>query len=308
MNINIYKDFERYLFTRELSESTVKNYCRVARLIEEFIQKTYRLSYANNLQDIKGYMVSNWATSIMNLKITTRALYIISANVFLKFLYSMQYVSFDLSSALPPVPNIERHIKLHPDEIQPKTGYTPDEIQHMFYRTNPNTLSGTRTRALIALLVTTGLRVSEAVSLNVSDPFDSSGFMMVARKGTHGNKVKVPIPKDTHQFLREYIAKRIAAGLSAEPGDPLFVTSKGRRMNRNEIYRSLRTVQNRNGSHTGVHTFRHTALTHIAKNADPIVSRDVAGQKSINVTNRYLHSTDAEMQQAVESLATMLPR
>lgn len=308
MNINIYKDFERYLFTRELSETTVGNYCRIARLIEEFIQKTYQLSYAENLQDIKGYMISNWATSIMGLKVTTRAVYLVSAHTFLNFLYTMQYIPFDLSSALPPLPNIEKHKKLHPEECQPKQGYTPEEIQRMFYRINPHTLSGLRTQALLALLITTGLRVSEAISLNVSDPFDKSGFMLVARKGTHGAKVKVPIPKDTHQFLLDYIRKRISCGLSAEPGDPLFVTSNGRRMSRTEVYKSLRTIQKRSGCHTGVHTYRHTALTQIAKNADPVVSRDVAGQKSITVTNRYLHSTDDEMLSAVNSLASMLPQ
>lgn len=307
MKLNIYKDFERYLFTKELSETTVTNYCRIAKLVEDYIHKNYGLTYDENLEEIKGYMLSNWATSIMDLKVTTRASYIISANVFLKFLYTMQYVSFDLSSALPPVPNIERHKRLHPDDIQPKQGYTPEEIDRMFRSINSNTINGCRTRAIIALLVTTGLRVSELLSLNVSDPFDPSGFMMVARKGTHGNKVKVSIPKDTLKYLREYIAMRINRKISTEPNDPLFVTKNGRRMSRFEIYRTLKTVQLDVGTHTGVHTYRHTALTQIAKTSDPVVARDVAGQKSLTVTNRYLHSTDEEMKEATDLLTSLLP-
>lgn len=306
MKLNIYKDFERYLFTKELAESTVLHYCRVARLIEEYVSKNYGYTYDEGLDEIKGYMISNWATSIMDLKVASRASYIISANVFLKFLYSMQYISFDLSSALPPVPNIEKHIRLHPDENQPKQGYSPEEVEKMFAHIDATTLSGCRTRAIIALLVTTGLRVSELLSLNVSDPFDPSGFMLVARKGTHGNKVKVAIPKETLKYLRKYIAMRINRNLPTEPGDPLFITKNGRRMNRTEVHRSLRTVQNRIGVHTGVHTFRHTALTQIAKNSDPVVARDIAGQKSINITNRYLHSTDAEMKEATEMLTALL--
>lgn len=306
MKLNIYKDFERYLFTKELSENTILRYSRVARFIEDYIKSNYGLNYEDNLAEIKGYMVSNWATSIMELKVTTRALYIVSANIFLKFLYSMQYVTFDLSSALPPIPNIERHKKLHPEENKPKQGYTAEEIERMFKSINPSTINGRRTRAIIALLLTTGLRVSELASLNVSDPFDSSGFMMVARKGTHGNKVKVPIPKGTLKYLKDYIAMRISRGLGAEPNDPLFVTCNGRRLNRTEIYKSLKTVQMNSGTHTGVHTYRHTALTQIAKNADPVIARDVAGQKSINITNRYLHSTDAEMKEATEMLTALL--
>ena len=306
MKLNVYKDFERYLFTKDLAETTVTNYCRTARLIEEYIRSNYGLNYDENLQDIKGYMISNWATSIMDLKVTTRAVYILNANTFLKFLYSMQYVSFDLSSALPPVPNVEKYKKLHPNEVIPKQGYTPQEIDSMFRSINPNTLNRCRTRAIIAMLVTTGLRVTELISLNVSDPFDSSGFMMVARKGTHGAKVKVAIPKETLKYIREYIASRISHGISAEPDDPLFVTKNGRRMDRHEVHKSLKTVQLNVGTHTGVHTYRHTALTQISKSSSPAVARDVAGQKSITVTNRYLHSTDDEIKEATDALVALL--
>lgn len=306
MQIDIYKDFERYLFTQDLSENTVTNYCRVAKLMDRYIQQNYSLQFCSDAESIKGYMVSNWATSIMNLKVTTRSFYIISANVFLKFLYRMQYISFDLSSALPPAPNVEKYKNLHPDAIKPKEGYSPDEISAMFSNI-PNTLNGRRTRAIIALLLTTGLRVSELTSLNVSDPFDPSGFMLVARKGTHGNKVKVSIPSDTLNYLREYIVMRIKAGIGAEPNDPLFVTNKARRMSRFEVYKALKTVQKKVDAHTGVHTYRHTALTQIAKNSDPIIARDVAGQKSISVTNRYLHSTEDEIKQATDSLTSLLP-
>lgn len=304
--MNIYKDFERYLYTRELAEGTVRTYCRVAKHIEDYIAANYGLHYADALDQIKGYMISNWATSIMELKVSTRNNYIISANVFLKFLYAMQYVSFDLASALPPAPNIEKHRRLHPDENSVKSGYSMQEISAMFENLNPSSFSGSRARALIALLVTTGLRVSEAASLNVSDPFDPSGFMLVARKGTHGNKVKVPIPQETLAYLQDYLEIRRSCGIATEPDSPLFVTKAGRRMIRGEIYKALKTVQQRVGAHTGVHTYRHTALTQIAKSADPVVARDVAGQKSIEVTNRYLHSTDQELKDAASALTALL--
>lgn len=304
--MNIYKDFERYLYTRELAENTVHNYCRIAKHIEDYIAANYGISFADDIDQIKGYMISNWATSIMGLKVATRNNYIISANVFLRFLYTMQYVAFDLSTALPPAPNIEKHMRLHPEEKTEKTGYSTEEISAMFANIDPSSYSGSRTRALIALLVTTGLRASEAASLNVSDVLDASGFMRVARKGTHGNKVKVPIPNETVCYLRDYLRIRGSCGIETKPDTPLFVTKAGRRMTRVEIYKSLRTVQQRSGTHTGVHTYRHTALTQIAKSADPVVARDVAGQKSIDVTNRYLHSTDQEMLDAASALTALL--
>lgn len=308
MNINIYKDFERFLFTRELAEQTVSVYCGVAKLMEKYFVENYGLTYRNNLDSIKGYMVSNWATSIMSLKITTRKLYINAAYIFLRFLYSMQYVSFDLSAALPPIPNVNRYKAIHPDESTEKIGYTQEEIKAMMQAFPNNTFIGVRNRAIIATLTTTGLRVSELVSLNVSDPYTASdGFMRVARKGTHGNKMKVPLPANIMTYLNAYMALRREKGLPCDEDSPLFVTSAGKRLNRHRIYEAISIIQKKVGCHTGIHTFRHTALTHIAKNADPIVSRDVAGQKSIVITNQYLHSTDEEMQNAVNSLVELLP-
>ena len=307
MKIDIYKDFQRYLFTNDLSESTVDSYVRIARIIENYLSENFDVNYREKLDSIKGYMISHWASSIMDKKVATRALYITIANCFFRFLYNMQYIAFDLASALPPVPNIEKHHKIHPEEYQPKQGYTQQEIERMMSIPDPKTFNGARNIAIMAMLIGTGLRVSELASLNVGDPFDKSGFMMVARKGTHGNKVKVAMPEGVQAFLSPYLSIRKTRNFSCEPGDPLFISNRGKRMDRSRIYEAVSEIQKKAGCHTGVHTYRHTALTHIAKHADPVVSRDVAGQKSISITNRYLHSTDEEMLQAVNSLSDLLP-
>lgn len=307
MKLDIFKDFERYLYTKELSQSTVGTYIYHASLIDKFLRSNYGIELEfESLPLLKGYMVSNWASSISQLSVATRSLYITSANIFFRYLHAMQYVDFDLSTALPPPPNIEKYKKLHPEEHHEKRGYSNQELKIMLEALNPNTFTGSRTKAIIVLLVSTGLRVSELASLNVGDILENDGFIYVARKGTHGAKVKVPLPKAVIDPVLEFLTKRENHGCRADMNDPLFITSSNRRMTRVEIYRCLAKVQKDVGVHTGVHTFRHTALSHIAKTADPVVARDVAGQKSISVTNRYLHSSDEEMLAAVEKLAELL--
>lgn len=307
MELNVLRDFERYLFTRDLSPGTVHTYIRVARLMEAYFLEHYHLSFdPDALHLLRGYMVSNWATSIMEHKISTRILYLQTARTFLRYLYTMQYVDFDLSSALPPVPNAKRHEQIHPESVNPKRNYTHEEIQQMLHLVPPNSLRNACIRAIIATLITTGLRVSELISLTVGDSKAENGFVMVARKGTHGNKVSVPFPSVLQSYLQDYFRFRTEKGFECEDSDPLFVSVRGNPLTRIAVYGLLSSIQKKADCPTGVHTFRHTALTQLAKDADPIVSRDVAGQKSIAITNRYLHSTQQEMLDAAEKLSVLL--
>lgn len=302
--INLMRDFQRYLFTKELSERTVKIYCTVAGYLEDYLRGEYEITFADgDFQKIKGYMISGWATSIMDKKITTRALYITAQNVFLKYMYNMQYVDFDLSAALPPIPNIQKYNRLHPETITEKRDYSPDEIMQMMDSLNEDKFIGARNRAMIATLVMTGLRSSEMASMNISDM--TPGFAKIARKGTHGNKVDVAIPTEVMPYIQSWLEVRKKRGLSAEPDDPLFISWNGNRLTYKLIHGTLSSIQKKLNLPTGVHTFRHTALTNIAKSANPAVARDVAGQKSIAVTNRYLHSTPEEKLEAVSKLSQL---
>lgn len=306
--VDIFDDFTRWMRTRDLSPGSIECYQRVAHLLARFVECNYGQKFTiNDLASIKGYMVSNWASSISDLKVATRYHYIVAARIFLGFLYAMQYTAFDLRQALPEPPDIDAYNRLHPDTYSPKRDYTPSEISAMLNSVNPNCLNGARTTAIICLLVTTGLRVSELASLNVGDLRHCTGTFSVPRKGTHGLKVPVNVPMEILPCVKRYVQYR-ENGSAAVPDDaPLFSTRTGRRMSRREIYGVLQAIQKRLDIPTGVHTFRHTALTQTAKASDPIVARDIAGQKSVNVTNRYLHSSAQEQAQAVRKLMELIP-
>lgn len=305
MKIDIIKDFERFLLTQELSDNTIKNYLTVAKYLEKHLMENYGISFDNDgYKNIKGYMVSSWATSIIGLKVATRANYITIMNVFLKYLYNLQYVDFDLSGALPPVPNIEKYNTLHPEEVKAKRNYTKDELAAMMNDLNPNTFIGARNRALIACFVLTGLRSSELASMRICEM--KPGITKVARKGTHGCKVDVAVPEEVVPYVEAYLVQRRRIGLTTEPEDWLFVTNRNAKMDYRRIYDGISYVQRKLGIPTGVHTFRHTALTEIQKTSDPATARDVAGQKSIQITNRYLHATDVDKMLAVKNLASLL--
>lgn len=307
MKLDVEKDFIRYLYTKELSSHTVETYLSAIKGLNKYLTNTYQLSCMDEeVSEIKGYMISNWVSSIIRRKPNTRILYLRVANIFLKYLHAMQYVSFDLSAALPPVPCASKLETLYPEHFAQKRAYTSEEIQSMLSALNPSKFHGARTRAVIAILVTTGLRVSELLALKVADVQPGVNSAYVPRKGTHGRPVEVMIPSAIQPYVKPYLLLRELKGLDCAPDAPLFVNSTGKATSRQDIHNALSILERKLGLPEGVHTFRHTALTNIAKNIDPAAARDVAGQKSIAITNRYLHTTTEEKLAAVEQLGALL--
>lgn len=303
--MNIYSEFNRHLHNDKLEESTIRNYLRIVRLFERYAAENYQVGFANEgYKNLKGYMISNWASSLSDRKITSRNLYYIAMRRFLTFLYSLQYVDFDLAAALPKLPNLQKHLKQHPEEISETSGYSPEEIGELLLNSRGDSVTEVRRAAIIAILSTTGLRVSELLALTVDDVAGDPQIVRVPRKGTHGAKKDVHVPSAVYPYVHEYLKLRAAP----EEVRTLFVSRNGRPMDRFTVYNSLKAVQERIGVSTGCHTFRRTALTQITKQADVVIARDVANQKSVEVTNKYLKSTPEDLQDAVEKIAKMIRR
>lgn len=293
-------EYARFLRANENSDKTITDYAAIIGRMEDFISAKYGATMESG--DVKGYMVAEWGVSVSPFKPTTRILYIQAAARYLKWLYSMQYLTFDLSVALPKPPSLEKYYKLHPEAAPDKRAYKHEEVKNMLNTETRFKIITLRNRAAMAVLLGTGLRVSELVSLNVGDIMNGE-FASVARKGTHGNKVTVAVPENIRPMIVDYLNERKKRGEMINDDSPLLLSRNGGRASRHDIYRTLANVEKQNNVPTGVHTFRHTALTTTAKLADPVVARDLAGQKSVSITNRYLHTENEELLTAARRLA-----
>lgn len=303
--MNIYNDYRRYLNQRELAPLTIKSYIRAIGLCEKYIQSEYGLSY-DDLPKLKAYMFSNYISTLDDKAVTTRAAYIGAVRAFLTYLYDLQYVDFNMSRAMPKTPNVERHHTIHPDEWEPKTGYTKFEIQKMLDTQDEETFLGSRNRAIILTLAATGLRASELCALTIHDVANAEHKAKIPRKGTHEHKVEVLIPKALNEVLSKYLSIRAFDCHTVSVTEPLFISRTGAPLTRYTLYHILEEIQRSCGLKTGVHRFRHTALTEMSESSSPIVARDIAGQKNLSVTNRYLHATEEQMRDTVETVAERL--
>lgn len=143
-----------------------------------------------------------------------------------------------------------------------------------------------RDTALFSLLYGSGLRIAEALALNVADvPLPSSDAMLrVTGKGSKERIVPV-LPA-----VRTAIADWLRLHPAPEPTAPLFVGTRGERLNAGVAQRTLRNFRRLHGlpEHTTPHSLRHSFATHLlAGGADLRSIQDLLGHASLSTTQRY---------------------
>ena len=146
------------------------------------------------------------------------------------------------------------------------------------------------------------MRVSELCSLNIGDiDGHERGSVYVRRKGGAWKTVEVA------DFAYKYIETYLKTRKDRKDKDaPLFLTSHGCRCSGEQLYKAMRTKQNKAGVREdiqrGNHVFRHTFVSAVEKIGGGAVARDLANHKSLVVTNRYDHSTAKQRHDAVNAL------
>ena len=154
-----------------------------------------------------------------------------------------------------------------------------------------------RNRALLELLYASGLRVSEALGLDMEDVGLDSGWVRVIGKGDRERTV--PVGEVALQWLSRYCswpraAWLEAAGIADGATTPLFVTSRGARMGRQQAWAAVKAAAEEAdlGSRVSPHTLRHSFATHLLEGgADLRVVQELLGHASISTTQLYTHLT-----------------
>ena len=191
-------------------------------------------------------------------------------------------------------PKASRHL---PDTL------SVEEIERIINSISPQTVKGRRDRAMLELLYSCGLRVSELIALRMSDLFFGEGYIRVIGKGD--KQRLVPIGSTARERVMLYIDDRRQMA-KAGHSDTLFLTNRGSGLTRVMVFLVIRQAVENAGIEKTVspHTFRHSFATHLlAGGANIRQVQEMLGHESIVTTEIYTHLDDAHLRATVEKLA-----
>ncbi|CAM3898122.1 site-specific tyrosine recombinase XerD [Flavobacterium branchiophilum] len=274
------KDFQSYLkIERALSVNTVENYTfDIAKLVAYLEQNQIKENPINiSKETLQGFIYTISST------IMPRS----QARIISGLKHFFLYLIFEDYRKDNPIELIET----------PKTGRKlPDtlsvtEIDLLIHAIDLSMPEGERNRAMLETLYACGLRVSELVTLKLSDLYFEEDFIQVLGKG---NKHRfVPISEQTKNYLSLYISQ-IRNKIHIQKGfeDILFLNRRGKQLTRAMVFTIIKqlAVSINLQKNISPHTFRHSFATHLLENGADLRSIQLMlGHESITTTEIYVH-------------------
>ena len=188
-------------------------------------------------------------------------------------------------------PKISRHIP---------TVLSIEEVKRILESVDLSTPEGHRNRAILEVLYSCGLRVSEVVSLRISDLFLEDSFIRVIGKGD--KQRLVPIGEPAAQAVQLYLSQTRRAFASKKDEDILFLNRRGGKLSRQMVFLIIKRQCEAAGitKEISPHTFRHSFATHLVENgADLRAVQQMLGHESILTTEIYTHIDSRKWQRAI---------
>lgn len=224
----------------------------------------------------------------------TQNYYLIALRAFLKYLSNQEIAS------LPP-----EKITLAKVEDREITFLTPEEIERILDQPLTSSLQGKRDKALLEMLFSTGLRISELTNLNREDLQLETGEFSV--RGKRGKIRVVFLSEDAIKYLKSYLNQRTdedeavfvrtqdnqATKYTTEEEDSLRLTP-----------RSIQRIVQKYAKEAGLakkvtpHVFRHSFATDLLQNGADLRSvQELLGHSSVTTTQIYTHVTNPQLQE-----------
>lgn len=177
-----------------------------------------------------------------------------------------------------------------------------EEIEQIINSIPLDTPKGVRDRAMLELLYSCGLRVSELTALRLSDFFFGEGYIRVLGKGS--KQRLVPIGNVARERVMMYMDCRESK--KAKDKDILFLNNRGKALTRVMIFTIIREAVERAGIDKTVspHTFRHSFATHLLAGGASIRQvQEMLGHESIETTEIYTHLDTSRLRETVEKIS-----
>ncbi|UYZ60439.1 site-specific tyrosine recombinase XerD [Hymenobacter latericus] len=178
-----------------------------------------------------------------------------------------------------------------------------EEVVQLLEAIDLSTNEGTRNRAMLEVLYSSGLRVSELTGLRLSNIYVDQGFVRVLGKGS--KERLVPIGRDALKHLGLYL-EGVRCHLDIQHGseDIVFLNRRGGAMSRVMVFNIIKDTAAKAGIRKTIspHTFRHSFATHLIEGgADLRAVQEMLGHESITTTEIYTHLDRDYLRQVITS-------
>ncbi|WP_321402874.1 tyrosine recombinase XerC [Maridesulfovibrio sp.] len=272
--------FMTYLDVEKRSSiATLNSYAKDLSQFEEFLE-TRKSSLARpekiSADHVRGFLTrlhgQRLAKSTMSRKLS-------SLRSFFKYMTKHRFIAKD---PMVGIRNPKQEIR-HPRSLN------VDQAVNLMDAQVVSEPADKRDLALAEMLYGSGLRVSEAVNLDLFDVDTSSAVVRVSGKG---NKERLsPLSDASCRAVNDYLAVRAELGPAIEE-QALFVGNRGGRLNRRQVNRILARMAEGAGLHEGVHPhmLRHSFASHMLQSgADMRSVQELLGHEHLSTTQRYTH-------------------
>jgi integrase/recombinase XerD len=174
---------------------------------------------------------------------------------------------------------------------------TVDEAIALVETPGRATAADRRDRALLEFLYGTGARVSESVGLDLGDLDLTDKVVLVTGKGDRQRLV--PLGQKAVDALGDWLLERMSLVRRDEPGDPVFLNLRGRRLSRQGMFNIVKKRADEAGidpEKVSPHVLRHSAATHMVEGgADLRTVQEMLGHATISTTQVYTRVSPAHV-------------
>ena len=183
--------------------------------------------------------------------------------------------------------------KVDVHEVDP---FSEADIKHIMHAASGSSIYNLKMRAIVMVLLDTGLRASEFCSLNVGDLNLKEGYAIVMGKG--GKERRVEFGVRTSQAVWKYIAARSAT--PPKPTDSFLISRTGRKMDRDELAHRIQSLGKRAGvPNCHPHRFRHTfAVMFLRNGGNSLALQRLLGHSTMEMVRIYVKLSDVDLKEA----------
>ncbi|NPV90370.1 MAG: site-specific tyrosine recombinase XerD [Firmicutes bacterium] len=171
-----------------------------------------------------------------------------------------------------------------------------NEVDRLLAQPRVSRSGGVRDKAMLELLYTTGLRVSELISLNLDDVNLENGFLRCM--GKRSKERVVPVGRVAVGWLQEYLSRARGKLTPDQEQNALFISHLGTRMTRQGFWKLIKGYARSAGITKEItpHTLRHSFATHLLEHGADLRSvQEMLGHANIATTQIYTHLTRSHL-------------